>query len=320
MRYVDLGDSRVSIVGLGTREFGSRTFGDGGANLSETSKRILERAIELGVNLIDTAELYGFGASENLIGSAVSRAPQQAFLATKILPLSYSRRYLRRRCQKSLARLRAEVIDLYQIHFPNPIASLELLAESLVGLRESGMVRAFGVSNFGVAGWDRLEAISGMRIASNQVRYSLLSRGPEREHLPFAMARDRIIIAHSPLEQGVLAGKYDRETRPGGIRRFNRHFSADALERMQPLLFTLERVAASHQASAAQAALAWVIAHPNVVAIPGASSVAQLEANVAAVEIRLSDQEIAELDYASDLYARSTGNRLFRSIRTRAGI
>ncbi len=320
MRYVDLGDSRVSIIGLGTRAFGSRTFGDGKADLTEASRRILERAIELGVNLIDTAELYGFGASEKLIGSALSCAPQQAFLATKILPLSYSRSYLRRRCQKSLTRLRAEVIDLYQMHFPNPFASLDSLADSLVALRDSGMVCAFGVSNFGVPDWDRLEAISGLRIESNQVRYSLLSRGPEMEHLPFALAKNRVIIAHSPLEQGVLAGKYDRGNRPGGIRRFNRHFSPDALERMQPLLFTLERVAASHQASPAQAALAWVISHPNVVAIPGASSVAQLEANVAAAEIRLSEQEVAELDYASELYARSAGNRLFRSIRTRAGI
>ncbi len=320
MRYLEIGDSRVSVVGLGTWQFGSREWNYGTDYANDTAKQILERAIELGVNFIDTAEMYGFGASERIIGTALMRSPDEAFLATKLFPLRYSTSYVRSRCEKSMARLRCESIDLYQVHFPNPLEKLGTLGASLADLTSSGMASSVGVSNFSVADWEELETLSGLKIVSNQVHYSLLTRTPEQEHLPYALARSKVIIAYSPLEQGALSGKYHRDNRPGGIRKLNRHFSTDSLERMQPLVLVLDRIAHSHQASPAQIALAWVISHPNVVVIPGASSVAQLEANVAAAELQLSEDEIAELDYASDLYLRSGGVRLLRSVRTRLGI
>ena len=129
-----------------------------------------------------------------------------------------------------------------------------------------------------------------------------------------------MVIAYSPIEQGVLSGKYGRSNRPRDIRRMNRNFAPDSLERMQPLLAALVRIAKAHDATSAQIALAWVVSHPNVIAIPGASSVAQLEANAAAADIELGREEVAELEAASDLYRDSAGNRALRALRTRIGI
>ena len=320
MRYVDLGSARASVVGLGTWQFGSREWNYGAHYAGDTAKRIIERALELGVNLIDTAEMYGFGASERIIGSVLSQVPSGAVIATKLVPLSYSPAYAASRCAKSRERLGVEAIDLYQVHFPNPADRLERLAPALDGLVERGMTRSVGVSNFSVASWDRLDRLTKAPIVSNQVHYSLVERRPEAEHLPYALANSKVVIAYSPIEQGVLSGKYGRSNRPRDIRRMNRHFAPDALERMQPLLASLDRVAKAHDATSAQIALAWVVSHPNVVAIPGASSVAQLESNAASADIELSREELAELEAASDLYRESAGNRALRALRTRIGI
>ena len=320
MRYVDLGQARASVIGLGTWQFGSREWNYGSHYAADTAKRIIERALELGVNLIDTAEMYGFGASERIIGSVLTQVPSGAVIATKFVPFVYSAEYAASRCSKSRQRLGVEVIDLYQVHFPNPLDRLSRLAVALDGLVDRGMVKSVGVSNFSVAAWDRLGRLSRSPIVSNQVHYSLLERGPEAEHLPYALANSKVVIAYSPIEQGVLSGKYGRANRPRDIRRMNRHFAPDALERMQPLLAALARVARAHDATSAQIALAWVVSHPNVIAIPGASSVAQLEANAAAADIELGREELAELEAASDLYRDSAGNRALRAVRTRIGI
>ena len=320
MRYVDLGQARASVIGLGTWQFGSREWNYGSHYADDTAKRIIERALELGVNLIDTAEMYGFGASERIIGSVLAQVPSGAVIASKIVPFTYSPGYVTSRCTKSRRRLGVEAIDLYQVHFPNPVDRLDRLAGALDALVDRGMVRSVGVSNFSVAAWDRLGGMAKAPIVSNQVHYSLLERRPEAEHLPYALANSKVVIAYSPIEQGVLSGKYGRSNRPRDIRRMNRNFAPDSLERMQPLLAALGRIAKAHDATSAQIALAWVVSHPNVIAIPGASSVAQLEANAAAADIELGREEVAELEAASDLYRDSAGNRALRAMRTRIGI
>jgi aryl-alcohol dehydrogenase-like predicted oxidoreductase len=183
-----------------------------------------------------------------------------------------------------------------------------------------GTVRHVGVSNFNLAQWKQAERHLGGVVLSNQVQYSLVTRKPERELLPFAHSEDRLIIAYSPLAQGFLSGRYDGTNTPGGVRSGNAMFLPENVEKAKPLLQALRDVAAAHGATPAQVALAWVIRRPNVVAIPGASSVGQLEKNVEAAELELTDDDDARLTEASDRFSPTTGlTALPRLLRARLG-
>jgi aryl-alcohol dehydrogenase-like predicted oxidoreductase len=159
----------------------------------------------------------------------------------------------------------------------------------------SGLVRHVGISNHGLAGWQGCERALGGPVLSNQVRFSLISRAPERELLPWAQRNGRIVIAYSPLGQGLLSGKYQRGG-PTNFRRFRGEFSARSRARRQPLVDALREIAGRHNATMPQIALAWLVRKPNVVAIPGASSVRQVEDNAHAADIELADDEVARLD------------------------
>ena len=171
-------------------------------------------------------------------------------------------------------------------------------------LQESGVVGEVGVSNYSLGRWQRAEAALGRRVLSNQVRYSLVDRRPERELIPYAAQHGRVVIAYSPLAQGFLSGQYDSGRRPANrMRRHSRLFSSQSFSRADALLRTLRELAAAKGVAPAQIALAWTIRDPCVVAIPGASTVAQLEANAAAAEVELAADEIAALDSTSAAYA-----------------
>jgi aryl-alcohol dehydrogenase-like predicted oxidoreductase len=186
-------------------------------------------------------------------------------------------------------------------------------------LQRVGLVGEVGVSNYPLARWRAAEKALGSRVLSNQVRYSLAARSPERELLPFAASTGHVIIAYSPLAQGLLSGRYDRRSRPtNGIRAGNPLFLPENIERAGDLIATLREVAEAHSATPAQIALAWVIHYPAVVAIPGASSVEQLESNVAAAEIELTDGEYRALSDASDRFHPVTGpSAVARMLRAR---
>jgi aryl-alcohol dehydrogenase-like predicted oxidoreductase len=152
-------------------------------------------------------------------------------------------------------------------------------------------------------------------VLSNQVRYSLADRAPEKDLLPFAAGAGRVVIAYSPLAQGLLSGRYDRSHRPANrVRASNPLFLPENLDRANELIVALREVADAHHATAAQVALAWVIRHPAVTAIPGASTVEQLEGNVAAADIDLSDDEYAALSAASDRFRPVTGRAALPAI------
>ena len=162
-------------------------------------------------------------------------------------------------------------------------------------LVDEGISRHAGVSNHGLAQWQECERAFGGPILSNQVRFSLVHRDPDRELVPWAQREGRIVIAYSPLGQGLLSGKYQSAS-PSNFRRVRGDFSAEARARRAPLIDALREVASRHGATAAQVALAWLIHKPNVVVIPGASSVNQLEENVAAADLDLTGEDIARLD------------------------
>jgi len=297
MRYVQTGGVRVSAIGLGTWQFGSSEWGYGPQYATEVAGAIVRRALELGVNLVDTAEIYGIGRSERIVGEAIGRRRESVFLATKVFPIGLP--FMIGWCARASARrLGVDRIDLYQQHWPNSLFPARSVMPRMRRLVEQGLVRHVGVSNFSLPGWREAEQALGGPVLSNQVRFSLVHREPERDLVPWAQEKGRIVIAYSPLGQGLLSGKYQTKT-PTNMRRARAEFSAESRARLEPLIAALGELGTRHGATRAQVSLAWLIRKPNVVAIPGASSVKQLEENVAASEVELSDEEAAHLDSLS---------------------
>ena len=297
MRYVEAGGVRVSAIGLGTWQFGSREWGYGNHYASDVAGPILRRALELGINLVDTAEFYGFGRSERIVGEAMRGRRDDVFVATKIFPIGLPFMIMRR-AAGSARRLGVDHIDLYQQHWPGPLFPPGPTMSRMRRLLDRGFVRHVGVSNHSLAQWQACDAALGAPVLSNQVRFSLVARDPERELVPWAQRNDRIVIAYSPLGQGLLSGKY-MDAPPSNFRRVRRDFQPGERARRRPLIAALQEIGKAHGATAAQVALAWLIRKPNVVAIPGASSVEQLEQNAAAGDIELSDAESSQLDSLS---------------------
>ena len=308
MRYVEVNGNRLSAIGLGTWQFGSKDWGYGSEYADVEAGRILQRALDLGVNVIDTAEIYGRGNSERIVGKALGDRRKEAFVATKVLPVAPTAGWVESHGRKSLQRLGIDVIDLYQIHWPNPVVPISQQMEGMRRLQRAGVVTDVGVSNFSLARGAPPKTRSARPVLSNQVQYSLVARKPDAELVPYAQANDRLVIAYSPLGMGLLSGRYTSANPPKGPARLNNPlFLPENLDRAQPLIDAVRAVANAHDATPAQVALAWVISHANVVAIPGASSVEQLEANIAAADLDLTVDEIASLTRASDAFHPPTG-------------
>jgi len=311
MRYLTVdGAQRYSKIGLGTWQFGSREWGYGAEYARSGARQIVRRALELGVTVFDTAELYGFGRSERILGAALRAGLAETgthrdavVVASKILPVFPVSAVVQQRGVASAARLGTGPIDLYQVHAANPVVRDGTTMTGMRRLREAGVIGDVGVSNYTLRRWQAAERALGAPVRANQVEYSLLARGPADELIPYAAGHDRLIIAFSPLAQGALSGRYGPDRRPSGrVRQTSPRFAPDNLKRMEPLLDVLREVGRAHDASPAQAALAWAIHHPNVLAIPGASSVEQMEHNAAAADIELTADQYAALTDAARRY------------------
>ncbi len=309
MRYLSSDTAKkISKIGLGTWQFGSREWGYGQGYADTEAAAIVRRALELGVTLFDTAEVYGFGRSERILGRALGDDLESVFLATKILPVMPLAPVVEQRGVASAERLGASKLDLYQVHQPNPAVRDGTIMRGMRALQNVGLVDEVGVSNYSLGRWQAAESALGRRVLSNQVKYSLVCREPERDLVPYAVANDRIVMAYSPLAQGFLTGRYHEGHLPANrVRAGNPLFLPENLERAMGLIAALQVIADAHRATPAQIALAWVIHSPNVVAIPGASSVAQLESNAAAADIELSGEEYQTLRVASDRFNPVTG-------------
>ena len=307
MRLVEAGGVRLFPVGLGTWQFGSSEWAYGSTYAEQTAPAIVNRCLDLGVNLVDTAELYAFGRSERIVGKAIEGRREEVFLATKLFPVVPAGPVVAWRARASLRRLATDHVDLYQLHWPNPVVPARVTAAALRPLLEAGLVRHVGVSNYSLEGWQELERELGAPVLSNQVRFNLLDRRPEEELLGWAQEQGRVVIAYSPLAQGVLSGRYGPGSLPAGMRARTSPFLPQNLAALSPLLDLLREVAAAHGATPAQVALAWCLRRPNVVVIPGASSVEQAERNAASADIELSAAEDDALTGASDEYRPASG-------------
>jgi aryl-alcohol dehydrogenase-like predicted oxidoreductase len=318
MRYLDTGGAkRISRIGLGTWQFGSREWGYGEEYAGAVAHAIVRRALELGVTLFDTAEIYGLGRSERILGRALGGDLESVFLATKIFPVVPVAPVVEQRAVASANRLGARRLDLYQVHQPNPVFRDGTIMRGMRVLQRVGLAGEVGVSNYSLRRWQAAERALGGRVLSNQVRYSLADRSAERDLLPFAGAHGRVVIAYSPLAQGLLSGRYHRGRRPGNrVRAASPLFFPANLDRAAGLITTLREVADAHSVTPAQIALAWVIHHPAVVAIPGAASVRQLEDNAAAAEITLTGGEYQALQAASSEFRPVTGAAALRGLLT----
>ncbi len=294
---------QISPLGIGTWAWGDAVFWQYGQDYTDADiDAAYQASLAYGVNFFDTAEVYGLGRAERLLGRNIRQAGWPAVVAAKFFPFPWrlSRYQQRRAVHKSLERLGMERIDLYQMHWPFPPRSIEAWMDGLADAVEAGLIRAVGVSNYNAAQTRRAHAAlarRGIPLASNQVDYSLWQRKPETSGL-LELCRQLgvTLIAYSPLAQGLLTGKYTPENPPPGLR--GRRY-ARALGRVQPLVALLRELGAAHgDKTPAQVALNWAICK-GTVPIPGAKNARQARDNAGALGWRLSPDEVKALDRAS---------------------
>jgi aryl-alcohol dehydrogenase-like predicted oxidoreductase len=291
-------------MGLGAWQWGDRMvwqYGQG-YNDDDIHQAFLTATGE-GIRFIDTAEVYGSGRSERLAGKFLKESEQPILIATKFFPMPWrlTRNSIPAALKASLERLQLEIVDLYQIHWPTPLLSIEHMMEGMVECVNRGWTRTVGVSNFNptqmIRAYSALERNS-ISLAANQVHYSLLHRDPEKNGL---MARCKELgvrlIAYSPLEMGLLTGKYTSKNPPPG-NRGGRY--ANLLSKIEPLLKLMNEIGQEHGGkSNSQVALNWVICK-GALPIPGAKNAAQALQNAGALGWRLTEEEVTKLDAASD--------------------
>ena len=290
-------------MGLGAWQWGDRIIWSYGQGYSDKDIReSFDVSLNLGIRFVDTAEVYGTGRSERMLGQFLKETDQPVLVATKFFPWPWrlTKGFLPRALKGSLERLGMEAVDLYQVHWPSPVISPETLMEGMVECVKQGLTRTVGVSNFGQK--NMLRAYStlaqhGIPLASNQVHYSLLSREVEKNG---TLARCKELgirlIAYSPLEQGLLTGKYSLENPPPGFR--GSHYT-ELLKKVPQVLKTLQGIAQHHGKTVSQTALNWVICK-GALPIPGAKNVRQAEENAGGAGWRMTDDEVAALDEVTD--------------------
>jgi aryl-alcohol dehydrogenase-like predicted oxidoreductase len=322
MEYRQLGSSglRVSALTLGTMTFGGGgTFSQIGNTDLDGARRQIDMCLDAGINMIDTADMYSNGTSEEIVGAAVKKLPparrEDLLIATKVrFPMGdgpngegLSRHHIITGCEASLRRLDIDHIDLYQVHEWDGLTPLEETLGALAQLVDSGKVRYVGVSNF--AGWQLMKTLGISerdrlpRFVSQQIYYSLQERSAEYELLPLAVDQGLGTLVWSPLAGGLLSGKYRRgQDAPEGSRHFGDWDEPPIYDedRLYDTIEVLVEVADAHGVSAAQVALAWLLTRPTVSSvIVGARTDEQLADNLEGVDLTLAADELARLDTVS---------------------
>jgi aryl-alcohol dehydrogenase-like predicted oxidoreductase len=318
MEYRQLGYTglRVSALALGTMTFGGRgNFSMVGDVEVDDARRMVDRSLDAGINLIDTADVYSDGRSEEIVGEVIMGRRDQIVLATKVRyamgngqnDAGLSRRYLLHACEASLRRLQTDYIDLYQVHERDGLTPMDETLDALDTLVHQGKVRYIGCSNH--SAWHVMKALgiserSGLqRYVTQQIYYSLLDREAEYELVPLAIDNQMGILTWSPLAGGLLSGKYRRnKDRPEGARQTTSWGEPPVYDedRMYDIIETLTEVASARGKSPAQTALAYLLGRPAVTSvIIGARTEEQLIDNLGSAEWMLTEDERAKLDKVS---------------------
>ena len=253
----------VPALGQGTWYMGEN------ASARRSEAAALRLGLDLGLTLIDTAEMYGEGGAEEVVADAISGRRAEVFLVSKFYPQNASRKGVGQACERSLRRLRTDYLDLYLLHWRGSIPFSETM-EALVALKAAGKIRDYGVSNLDVDDMEEMCALpGGDAMATDQILYNLSRRGVEWDLLPWCRQRSIPLMAYSPIEQGRI------------LRRPE-----------------LRAIALRHEATPAQIALAWLLRHPDVMAIPKAATPQHVKENRAALEVTLTPEDLKELDRA----------------------
>ena len=304
LRYLKLGGRQVSVIGLGAWQIGTKSWGWGTELGPKDVVSFLEAASEAGINLIDTAELYGKGESERQIGLALKRAINSFVIASKVSPWNLRGQSVYNAASGSLERLGIRHIDLYQLHAANPFIPIKGTMKGIKRLLAEGKIGYAGVSNFSLNRWQRAEKALGTTIVSNQMEYNLL-RPNNYHHMKPMLDENHLMIAYSPLGMGLLTGKYDCINKPFGSRQSSPEFTSGNYANVRRVIEVIRKIAKSHSATISQISLAWVVARDRVIAIPGAKSIAQVKENAEAADIHLTAIEINQLDEVSQAYKQS---------------
>ena len=303
MNYRTIGksDLKVSEVGFGAWQAGHIGWGD---DFSDRDiKEALSFAFDSGINYLDTAEMYGNGHSEEVIGEVLpSYEREKIVVATKVNPPHFTQDQVIRSAGRSIERMKCDYIDLYQLHWPDSGVPVHETAGALKTLVKDGLVRNVGVCNFNVPELKGLiEALGDIPVVSNQMRYNILQRGVENELYPFMKKQGIEMIAWSPIAKGLLSGKYSRDNLPDDdIRKRDSLFSPEVLGKLDPLFIALRRIAKTHEKTMTQIALNYLISKGAIV-IPGIKRKDQMRENMGASGFRLSEPEIAEIDRLSKI-------------------
>jgi len=294
LEFKQLGNSqlRVSAVGLGT------AFRSG---MTADAPQIIERAIDLEISLIDTAEVYHSGGSEEIVGDAIKNRRESTVIVTKVSGEHLRREDVLKAANGSVKRLGIDVIDLYLVHWPNPKIPLSETMKAMEALVENGIVRYIGVSNFDVAQLEEARSVlSRHEIVANQVKYNLIEREIEKEIFPYCRRNNIGIIAYSPLARGLLTGGFfDRSKIPTGHwRGSDPLFEGGRLARYVSIVEKLNEIAVAHGKTRGQVAMNWLAAKDGVMPIFGASNIAQVVENCGAVDWRMMDRELEMIEEA----------------------
>lgn len=325
MELRQLGNSEVKVTPI---TYGAWAIGGwmwGGADENDAI-RAIRTAYDLGMTTIDTAPIYGFGKSEELVGIATEDIPRDKYqILTKYgmnwkteegeyyfdsvgndgTPLKIykfsGKEQVKKECEESLRRLKTDYIDLYQIHWPDVTTPISETMEAVEELIQEGKVRAAGVCNYNTELVE--EALKHIPLATNQVPYSMVRRGIENDVIPQAIENKMHILPYSPLQRGLLTGKIkrDHKFKEGDARANSKYFQPDNIDRIQELLQKIKPVAEAHDATFAQIVLHWTMRQPGIGSVlAGARNEQQVKDNIKAVEIELTEEELKQITKAAD--------------------
>ena len=301
-------DMTLSRIGFGAWAIGGEWEWGWGSQDDQQSIKTIHKALEMGINWIDTAAIYGLGRSEKVISKALKQTSHKPYIYTKCglvwgddkkVRNSLSRQSVLNEVEASLKRLDIETIDLYQIHWPTPDQEIEEAYQVMAEIQKTGKIRYLGVSNFSIEQMQRVGKIAG--ITSLQPPYSLLFPGVERKILPYCMQQEIGVINYSPMASGLLSGKMTRERIKNlpddDWRKRNENYIEPRLTRNLKLVDILIEIGKRHGATAGEAAIAWTLLNPAVTsAIVGMRSPDQVDGVIHAGEINLTPQDIQEIE------------------------
>ena len=303
MQYRILGksDLKASAIGLGTAQFGSQVWGYGTRYSKKDAFKITQTAIDCGINIFDTAEIYSDNQSEIILGEALKGYDRDDFIIiSKAAPWNLRHDKLIKAAKSSLKRLGTDSIDLYLVHYPNPFISLRETFETMEYLVKKDIVRYTGVSNFPrFLVKETQNVLSSSEIIVNEIEYNLLCRKEERKTIPYCKKQKISIITHSPLTRGMLTGRYSSNNPPTDrARAYYPYAKQSFLKKAQPLFRVVDELAKEKGVSKVQIALAYNIKDPAFVSIPAAMNEKEVKENALVPNIKLSNEEISRINNA----------------------